>query len=75
MSQYLITTQDQQKAEALIQFLRSLDFIKVEAVVMEDRLKAAAETREFLKSLPERPYRQSDVNKAVKSIRKSEGYN
>jgi hypothetical protein len=74
MSQFIITTKDGTQAEALIQYLRSLEFVKLEPLESDSKAEAVAKAKEFLTGLPNRPSRQSDVNKAVKSIRKKHGY-
>jgi len=74
MSQYIITTHNPEKSEALIQYLRTLDFIEVEPVSPEDRRETALAFQKFLEALPERPSPQSSVNKAIKGYRKERGY-
>lgn len=74
MSQFIITTKDGTQAEALIQYLRSLEFVKLEPLEPDTKTEAVAKPKEFLTALPNRPSRQSDVNRAVKSIRKKYGY-
>ncbi len=74
MGQFIITTKDGTQAEALIEYLRSLEFVKLEPLEPDTKAEAVAKAKEFLTGLPSRPSRQSDVNKAVKSIRKKHGY-
>ena len=76
MSQITLTTSNPEKEQALLEFLKTLDYVKVELMGpdLETRQKAAKQGIEFLQTLPERPSRQSDVNEAIKGYRQSKGY-
>lgn len=74
MNQFIITLKDGTQAEALIEYLHSLEFVKLEPFEPDTKAEAVAKVKEFLTGLPNRSSRQSDVNKAVKSIRKKRGY-
>jgi hypothetical protein len=74
MSQYIITTKDGTQADELIRFLKSLEFVKLEPLKDSAKAEAVAKAKNFLEGLPNKPHRQSDVTKAVKSIRKKHGY-
>jgi hypothetical protein len=74
MSQYILSIKNSKQAEALIQYLQSLEFVELSAVKTDAKAKAATKAAAFLESLPNQPSKQSAVNKAVKSIRKKYGY-
>lgn len=75
MSQYIINTKNDSQSNALIKYLKSLDFIEVKALKAPTKKSAAVnDAKSFLESLPSQRHSQSDVNKAVKSIRKKYGY-
>lgn len=57
----------------MIQFLLSLDYVEVQPLDNEKE-RAIEAAKALLDQLPERPYRQSEVNEAVKSIRREQGY-
>lgn len=75
MTQLTITISESKQAEALLRYLESLDFVKVERKITPrtpkpKALKAAQGMRDFLGTLPNGKAKQSDVNNAVKEIRK-----
>ena len=75
MTQVTLTLTESKQAEALLCYLESLDFVKVERKNMPrtpkpKELKAAQGMRDFLGTLPNGKAKQSDVNNAVKEIRK-----
>jgi len=72
MTQYLLHIKNSKQADALIQYLSSLDFVEIS--VVNAKADAVAKATSFLRSLPNQTSRQSDINKAVKSIRKKHGY-
>ncbi len=74
MSQYVIDIKNDKQADALIRYLKSLDFIELKAVKPDRKKLAAADAKAFLKGLPNQSGKQSEVNRAVKSIRKKHGY-
>ena len=78
MSQYVLSIKNDEEADALLRYLQSLDFVDVEPLTETDTLlrkkQAAIEAVAFLNSLPNQAARQSDVNKAVKSIRNAYRY-
>lgn len=73
MSQYILNAEDSKQADALIRYLKSLDFIELKPVA-PDKVKAVTQAKNFLNVLPDQPAKQADVNKAVKSIRTKHGY-
>ncbi|MFY7909530.1 MAG: hypothetical protein ACOVO2_08260 [Emticicia sp.] len=75
MSQYIINTKNDSQSDALIKYLKSLDFIEVKVLKMPPKKsEAVADAKSFLEGLPNQKHSQSDVNKAIKSIRKKHGY-
>lgn len=74
MSQYVINVKKSKQANALIQYLESLDFVEVKPLKQDRKILAAADAKAFLKALPNQSAKQSEVNQAVKSIRKKHGY-
>lgn len=74
MSQYLIDIKNEQQAESLIQYLKTLSFIEVKSVLDDSQTEAIMRAKAFLKNLPEQPHKQSDINKAIKGLRKKHGY-
>lgn len=75
MSQYIINTKNDSQSDALIKYLKSLDFIEVKTLKMPPKKsEAVADAKSFLEGLPNQKHLQSDVNKAIKSIRKKYGY-
>ncbi len=75
MTQLTITINESKQAEALLRYLESLDFVKVERKITPrspkpKTLKAAQGMRDFLGILPNEKAKQADVNRAVKEIRK-----
>ncbi len=55
MSQFIITLKDGTQAEALIQYLRSLEFVKLEPFEPDTNAEAVAKAKEFLTGFPNRP--------------------
>lgn len=75
MSQYIINTKNDSQSDALIKYLKSLDFIEVKALkTPAKKIAAVDDAKSFLESLPNQKHTQSDVNKAIKSIRQKYGY-
>ena len=75
MSQYIINTKNDSQSNALIKYLKSLDFIEVKALKKPtEKSVAIADAKSFLDRLPKQRHSQSEVNKAVKSIRKKYDY-
>ena len=75
MSQYIINTKNDSRSNALIKYLKSLDYIEVKALVKPtEKSVAVADAKSFLEGLTNQRYSQSEVNKAVKSIRKKYDY-
>lgn len=74
MTQVTLTIKENKQAEALLRYLESLDFVKVERKISprapkSKAAKAAQGMRDFLGTLPNRSAKQSDINKAVHEIR------
>ncbi|WP_428664072.1 hypothetical protein [Runella sp.] len=74
MTQVTLTIKENKQAEALLRYLESLDFVKVERKITPrspkpKAAKAAQSMRDFLGGLPNRSAKQSEINKAVKEIR------
>ena len=69
MSQYIIETTNDKQSKALIQYLKSLDFVELKPI-NERKTKAIAEAKLFLNGLPNQSHNQNDLNKAIKTIRK-----
>ena len=69
MSQYIIETTNDKQSKALIQYLKSLDFVELKPI-NERKTKAIAEAKSFLNGLPNQSHNQNDLNKAIKTIRK-----
>lgn len=74
MSQYVIDIKESKQADALIQYLKSLDFVEVKPVKQDRKIQAATAAKAFLKGLPNQSTKQSEVNQAVKSVRRKHGY-
>ncbi len=74
MSQYVIDIKKSKQADALLQYLKALDFVEVKPLKQDRKIQAANDAQAFLKALPNQSTKQSDVNQAVKSIRKKHGY-
>ena len=74
MSQYVIDIKDNKQADALIRYLKSLDFIEVKPLKQDRKVQAAAGAKAFLKGLPNQSAKQSEVNQTVKAIRDKHGY-
>lgn len=74
MSQYVIDIKNDQQADALIRYLKSLDFIELKAIKPDRKKLAADDAKSFLTGLPNQKGKQSDVSRAVKTIRKKHGY-
>lgn len=74
MSQYVLDIKNDKQADALIRYLKSLDFIEVKPLKQDRKTEAATSAKAFLASLPDQNGKQANVNKAVKSIRKKHGY-
>lgn len=74
MSQYIIDIKNEQQAEGLIKYLKTLPFVELKSVIPDRKAEAIARAKSFLEGLPDQPQKQSDVNKAVKTIRKKHGY-
>ncbi len=55
MSQYILTARNEEKADALIQFLLSLDYIEIQPLD-EQKQRAIETAKDFLSQLPERSY-------------------
>ena len=58
----------------MLQYLKALDFVEVKPLKQDRKIQAANDAQAFLKALPNQSTKQSDVNQAVKSIRKKHGY-
>ena len=69
MSQYIIETTNDKQSKALIQYLKSLDFVELKPI-NERKTKAIAEAKSFLNGLPNQTHNQNDLNKAIKAVRK-----
>jgi hypothetical protein len=74
MTQITLTIKENKQAEALLRYLESLDFVKVERKITPrspkpKAIKAAQGMREFLETLPNKSAKQSAINKAVHEIR------
>ena len=76
MNRYIIETKDGKQSDALIKYLKTLDFVQVKTVKVEESTSEnkSSKMKELLNRLPDQPYRQADVNKAIKVIRKEHGY-
>ena len=75
MGQYIINTKNDNQSDALIKYLKSLDFIEVKVLKKPtEKSVAIADAKSFLKGLPSQKYSQTGVNKAIKSIRKKHDY-
>ncbi|MCU0338629.1 MAG: hypothetical protein MUE30_02000 [Spirosomaceae bacterium] len=74
MSQYIIHIKNEQQGEALLEYLKSLTFVEVEAFVADAKTEAIERAKSFLKQLPEQPQRQSAINKAIKELRQEHDY-
>lgn len=74
MNQYILTAQNQEKAETLTAFLETLDYVEAKPMEPDKRQEAIQRTRDLLKEMPDQPHRMSDVVREVKSIRKKKGY-
>lgn len=74
MSRYVIDIKESKQADALIRYLKSLDFVEVKPVQQDRKVRAANTAKSFLEGLPDQSVKQSEVNQAVKSIRKRHGY-
>jgi hypothetical protein len=75
MTQVTLTLTESKQAEALLRYLETLDFVKIEPEITSKTLKpkavkAAQGMRNFLETLPNGKAKQADINKAVKEIRK-----
>lgn len=75
MTQVTITLKKSKQADALLNYLESLDFVTIERntasrVPKNKAQKAAQDARDFLESLPNRSAKQTDVNKAINEMRK-----
>ena len=70
MSQYIINAKNDSQSNALIKYLKSLDFIEVKALKKPtEKSMAITDAKPFLEGLPNQKHSQSEVNKAVKSNR------
>ena len=74
MTQVTLTLSESKQAEALLRYLESLDFVKIERQITsptptKKALKAAQGMRDFLTQLPNHTSNQSEVNKAVREVR------
>jgi outer membrane protein assembly factor BamD (BamD/ComL family) len=72
MSEYNLKIKKNRNAEALLSYLRSLDYVEIQekAFQKSKMMKEAAQNlKGFLQGLPEMPYAQSDVNEVIKEIR------
>lgn len=74
MTQVTLTLSESKQAEALLQYLESLDFVKIERQITsptptKKALKAAQGMRDFLTQLSNHTSNQSEVNKAVREVR------
>lgn len=71
MTQYIITLEDESKAKSLITFLKSLDFVTIKPSknINNSSAKPPKNLSNFLRSLPEINYNESDVVDAIKLIR------
>ena len=76
MNRYIIETKDGKQSDALIKYLKTLDFVQVKTVKVEESTSEnkSSKMKELLNRLPDQPYRQADVNKAIKDIRKEHRY-
>jgi histidyl-tRNA synthetase len=74
MTQITLTLDESEQAQALVRYLESLDFVKVEHVCSEQFIeqkakKATEKMRSFLETLPSRSADPSEVTQAIKEIR------
>ena len=68
MSEYVLKVDDEPQAEALLTYLRSLDF--VELIPKPTKQEAMRAMKSLLTDLPNRQdYSQEDVNRSIKDIR------
>ena len=74
MSQYVIDIKNDKQADALIRYLKSLDFIDLKPLKPTQKSQAASQAKAFLTGLPNQAGKQAEANNAVKSIRKKYGY-
>ena len=74
MSQYVIDIKNDKQADALIRYLKSLDFIDMKPLKPTQKNQAASQAKAFLTSLPSQASKQTEITNAVKSIRKKHGY-
>lgn len=74
MSQYVIDIKNGKQADALIRYLKSLDYVEVKPLPTDPKSKAVSAARDFLSGLPDGNAKQADVNQAVGSIRIKNGY-
>lgn len=74
MSEYVLKIQDEPQAEALLTYLRSLNFIELLPKPSSSQTKeeAIAGMKLFLSALPnQNDYTQEEVNQAVNELRAS----
>ncbi len=74
MTQYTLQIDNSKQADALMLYLKTLPFVEIKPVTTTKKEKAIKDSIVFLNSLPQQSAQQSDINKAVKSIREKHGY-
>ena len=53
MSQYVIDVKESKQADALIRYLKSLNFVEAKPLQKDIRIQAAGVAKSFLKGLPD----------------------
>lgn len=74
MSEYVLKVDDKPQAEALLTYLRSLDFVELlpKKRFSDDKQEAISEMKSLLAGLPNREdYTQEAVNQALNELRAS----
>ena len=74
MSQYVIDIKESKQADALIRYLKSLDFVEVKPLRQDQKVRAADAAQAFLKGLPNQSANQLEVTQVVRSIHKKHDY-
>ncbi|MVM33546.1 hypothetical protein GO755_26145 [Spirosoma sp. HMF4905] len=72
MSEYVLRVEDEPQAEALLTYLRSLNFVELipNQASVQAKKEAIGGMKAFLKTLPNNDdYTQEDVNQALAEIR------
>jgi hypothetical protein len=75
MSEYVLKIDDQPQAEALITYLRSLDFVELlpKEAILDKKQDAISGMKSFLGQLPDNnDFTQEAVNEAMKQLRRTE---